>query len=286
VKTVNLFRDNKKKLYTLNDVIDALKSVHANECDILFVHTDVAFGTLNPEIRRKEYLHYLYEALQALNVGTIVLPAFTFSFCNNEIYDMKNSRTLMGALNEYIRIQPGVVRTRDPLLSMIIFGKEKNMFENIGKSSLGKDSAYDILHKHENVKFLFFGAEIGECFTFVHYVEEMLKVPYRFHMAFTGDIIDTSGHMYKDTYKIYTNCAGVKPACFYYFENYLLEQGFLKKVKLGEKPVTCISEKDAYSETIKKLNENINYFLEKPFSINDLVCEYTKGKNGERVISC
>ncbi|TDL48489.1 AAC(3) family N-acetyltransferase [Paenibacillus dendritiformis] len=283
---MRLFKDSNGIWYTAKDILEKLKEVGAHECDVLFVHTDVAFGTINPELKRKQYLGCLYEILQELNVGTLVFPAFTFSFCNKEIYDVKNSRTSMGALNEYIRNQPGVVRSIDPILSMIAVGDKANMFEKVGKSSLGINSGYDILHQQENVKFLFFGAEIGECFTYIHYVEDIMRVPYRFDMPFSGTIIDAEGNKFEDEYKLYAGCAGVKPACSYYFEDYLLENGFLQKTHIGNKPITCISAKDAYREIRKKIENDIHYFLEQPFIAEDLVHEYTKGKNGERITSC
>jgi len=285
VNNIKLFKDNKGKWYTLDNVVETLKTVDAHECDILFVHTDISFGALNSELKRKQYLEYLYAGLQELNVGTLVFPAFTFSFCNKDVFDVKNSRTLMGSLNEYIRTQIGVIRSTDPILSVIAVGKKANMFDSIKKSSLGKNSAYDILHKSDNVKFLFFGAEIGECFTYIHYVEDILRVPYRFDMPFSGTIVDNAGKTYEDTYTLYVGCAGVKPGCSYYFEDYLIEQGLLKKTFLGNNPITCISEKDAYREIKGKLESNINYFLEQPFTKEDLVHEYTKGKNRERIIS-
>jgi len=282
----NLFKDDQGKWFTDDDVVDTLKAVGAHECDILFVHTDISFGSLNSQIKRNQYLSHLYEALRRLNVETLVFPAFTFSFCNKEIYDVKNSRTPMGALNEYIRTQPGVVRSIDPILSMVAVGKQANMFDNIGKSSLGINSSYDILHQADNVKFLFFGAEIGECFTYIHYMEDILRVPYRFDMPFTGTIVDNAGNTYEDAYTLYVGCAGVKPGCSYYFEDYLLEQGILQKVILGNKSISCIAEKDAYCEIKKKLECDINYFLEQPFTQDDLIQEYVKGRDGEKISSC
>ena len=286
MNNIKLFKDNKGKWYTFDHVVKTLKAVGAHECDTLFVHTDISFGALNPQLKRKQYLGYLYAVLQELNVGTLVFPAFTFSFCNKEVYDVRNSRTPMGVLNEYVRTQPGVIRSIDPILSMIAIGKQANMFDNIGKSSLGKNSAYDILHKSDKVKFLFFGAEIGECFTYIHYMEDMLRVPYRFDMPFTGTIVDSAGNSYEDRYTLYAGCAGVKPGCSYYFEDYLIEQGLLKKIFLGNNPITCITEKDAYREIKGKLESNINYFLQQPFTKEDLLHEYIKGKNGERIVSC
>ncbi|MED4888199.1 AAC(3) family N-acetyltransferase [Lysinibacillus sp. FSL R7-0073] len=286
MKKIKLFKDNNGISYTTEDILNKLKEVGAHECDLLFIHTDITFGTLESGIKRKEYLSYLYEILKELNVKTMVFPTFTFSFCNKEIYDVNNSKTYMGALNEYVRKQPEAIRSKDPLLSMIVVGENKQLFDSIGKSSLGVNSGYDMVHKQKNVKFLFFGAEIGECFTYIHYMEEILKVPYRFSMPFEGVVVDADGNQYEDQYSLYASCAGVKPACSYYFGDYLFEKGMLKKTTLGNNPITCISEEDAYREIKEKIENNVHYFLEQPYKQEDLIYEYTKGKDGERIISC
>ena len=86
----------------------------------------------------------------------------------------------MGALSEYIRKQDGRYRTLDPLLSLSVPEKMKDKFSSVSDHSLGKGSGLDILHSLNSVKFLFLGAKQGECFTYVHYVEKMLEVPYRY----------------------------------------------------------------------------------------------------------
>lgn len=272
--------------YTTTDLYNALLEVGANDCDILFIHTDIMFGKKNPQLKRQEYLEQFYQVLLNLKVKTLIFPTFTFSFCNKEPYSIKDSKTYMGALNEYIRKKPEAVRSKDPLLSMVVIGEKDDIFQNIGNSSLGINSGYDMLHKQENVKFLFLGAEIGECFTYIHYMEDIMRVPYRFDMEFSGEIIDENSNRYLDSYTLYATCEGAKPACSYYFEEYLLNKGLLKKVTLANKPITCIAEKDAYKEIKAKLEENINYFLEEPFDINKLKKVYTKGKDGQRIISC
>ncbi|HEB9887588.1 TPA: AAC(3) family N-acetyltransferase, partial [Campylobacter jejuni] len=41
-------------------------------------------------------------------------------FCKNEVYDKINSKTKMGALNEYFRKQTGVKRTNDPIYFLLL----------------------------------------------------------------------------------------------------------------------------------------------------------------------
>ncbi len=283
---MELIFDANMNAYTDYDLRETLKSVGACDCNILFVHSDVMFGTLAKGLKRKEYLQCLYDALASNNVEHIVVPSFTYSFCNNEVFDVRNSRTSMGALNEYIRCLDGRYRTEDPLLSLSVPDKLKSSFLELGNHSLGENSAFDRLHGMSDVKFLFLGARLGNCFTYVHYIEKMNDVEYRFDLPFTGTMIDEQGCERQMTQYIHTACYGVKAGDYYYFEDELVERGLLKKSSFGNGTISCIGEKEAYSAIESKLSENIFYFLEKPYTKEDLIHKYTMGQNGERITHC
>lgn len=286
MSSIPVFKDINNKWYTETDITEGLKSIEADKCDILFVHTDVAFGMPNVDLKRKEYLDSLYNSLLALNVETLIFPSFTYSFCNNENYDVRNSKTSMGALIEHIRKKEGVKRSLDPLLSMIAFGKNENIVEgDVGNHSLGKNSVFNRLHNCDNVKFLFFGADFAEYFTYVHYVEKMLEVPYRFDKAFSGKIMDYDGNEYEDIHYIHTQCGGVKLKNYQQMKEELIADNKLKTAKMGNSEIAAISEEDAYNAIYNRISKNINSFVE-PFTEKDLTYEYTFGKNGERVTHC
>lgn len=283
---IPVFKDINNKWYTETDITEGLKSIEADKCDILFVHTDVTFGMPNVDLKRKQYLDSLYNSLLVLNVETLIFPSFTYSFCNNENYDVRNSKTSMGALIEHIRKKEGVKRSLDPLLSMIAFGKNENIVEgDVGNHSLGKNSVFNRLHNCDNVKFLFFGADFAEYFTYVHYVEKMLEVPYRFDKAFSGKIIDYDGNEYEDIHYIHTQCGGVKLKNYQQMKEELIDDNKLKTAKMGNSEIAAISEADAYNAIYNRISKNINSFVE-PFTEKDLTYEYTFGKNGERVTHC
>lgn len=281
-----LFIDDNGVHYDADMIVNILKNVGAHDCDNLFIHSDIMFGKVPSDFNRKEYLRTLSEILEGLGVKNIIIPTFTYSFCNKEVYDVQNSRTSMGALNEYIRKQQGRYRSMDPLLSISVPDCLKNKFNELSDHSLGEGSGLDIVHNLGEVKFLFLGIPMGSCFTYLHYVEKMLDVPYRFDYPFEGEIIDYDGNRYTCKQYIHTACYGVKPRDFYHFEDYLEDIGMMKKARLGNKFVECISEKDAYTQMVEMIHKDINYFLEKPFTKDDLLKKYTKGLNGERITHC
>ena len=258
-KTVNeLFIDSDGKSYGAEDIRQSLLDIGADDCDTLFIHSDVMFGKPPTGFRRQEYLRILYQIIEDLGVRNIIVPTFTYSFCNHEDYDVLNSKTSMGAFNDYIRKQNGRYRTLDPILSLSVPENLKCKFENPGEHSLGENSGLDILHHMDGVKFLFFGADIANCFTFVHYVEKMMDVPYRFNMPFVGNIIDYAGNRFMKKQFIHTQCCGVKvPERYGYFEMFLKDRRFLKDKRLGDKFISCISETTAYREISGLIQKNI-----------------------------
>lgn len=114
-----LFRDTEGKAITTRDIGEALKEVEADQCETLFIHSDIMFGLLEKGIKRNTLLALLYDQIMALGVKNLIIPTFTYSFPNKEDYDMVNSKTSMGAFNEYVRKITGRYRTDDPLLSEI-----------------------------------------------------------------------------------------------------------------------------------------------------------------------
>lgn len=281
-----LFVDDDNKAYCAEDIFEILRDVGAHDCDTLFIHSDIFFGKTPVDFNRREYMQVLFQVLNDLDVKNIIVPTFTYSFCNNEVYDVKKSKTSMGALSEYFRKQLGRFRTMDPLLSLSVPETMKSEFDHVSAHSLGLGSGLDVVHNLKNVNFLFLGVPMGECFTYLHYIEKILDVPYRFDLPFEGEIIDYDDKVMRCTQTIHTACFGVKPKNFYHFEDYLEEQGKMRKRRLGNKYVECVSEGDAYHEIIEMIERDINYFLEQPFTDKDLQHKYTKGLDGKRITHC
>lgn len=280
-----LFIDNDGIGYTEDDIYDSLLAVGADDCETIFLHSDITLGTPAKGFRRSEYVGAFYRAIERLGMKYLIVPTFTYSFPNNEVYDVNKSPTSMGALNEYIRKLPNRYRTHDPLLSFSVPDELKQRFSvNGGEYSLGKSSGFDILHGMSDVKFLFLGARLYDCFTYLHYVECMRDVPYQFDMEFNGTIIDEDGNSYEQRQVIRTVCSGVNLRGDGHFEDYLAEHGYLKKVKLGNSFVSAISEEDAYREINDALSRDIYYFLTEP--PKHMENKYTYDPNVRRITHC
>lgn len=266
------FSERDNHWVTNSELVQALHEIGAHQCKTLFIHTDLgAIGAVNPGLKRSELLKAVYEVLLELNVDTIVFPAFTFSFANQEAFDVnKSTAKYMGALNEYVRKQPGAVRSLDPMMSVIAVGKEVEGFYHIGKRCMGEGGIFSKLHQMEDVRFLFLGAKPTHCFTYAHYVEAVYGVPYRFEKWFEGQVTDRDGNTYTDRYSLFAACQGYYPGPMIPFEKQMLKNRWYQQKTVGNANLICFREEDAYQAVWDALEEDLFGFAERPVTLDGL----------------
>jgi aminoglycoside 3-N-acetyltransferase len=271
----NLFKSTSPSSTTTEDLVATLRAVGAHDCDTLFIHSGLSFGLPNAKRSRGQLLGAMHEAISSLGVRNVCVPTFTFSFCNGESYDVESSRSRMGALSEYMRKQPGFVRSVDPLMSVALCGEDKELVTGIGHESCGLDSTYYKLSQRDGVKFLFLGVRAGACFTYMHHLEWQEKVPYRYDRDFTG-MIKADGREYEDTYKLFVRYNGMIPNdASYDYEDSMKDLGLLRTAAFGDGIIQCVSEKDAspiYRDLVRK---NPNHFITDPFDPNSKDATFT-----------
>ena len=127
--------------------------------------------------------------------GMIVTPSFTFTF--PDTFHLLKSQSKIGALTTLFGKHPGVVRVPDGMTSYYILGKHaENLIENWDNSSYGEHSIVGQMLNLDGY-ILQFNTEI---LSLIHYVEQLVGVPYRELKQFKGKINDGN-----KTYKSFTN---------------------------------------------------------------------------------
>ncbi len=277
---MNLFYTKEKNPVSDEDLFRALDRLEAWDTEYLYIHTGLTFGLPDPSIKKMELLDGILNTLMQLGVKNICFPTFTFSFCNGQTYDHYNSKSKMGAINEYARIQPGAVRSVDPLMSSVLIGQDLDLVQNISKDSIGKGSTFDKLHAKKNVKFLFLGTKVGDCFTYMHYIEKMLNVDYRYDRRFQGEIIEGE-KKYTDSFELfvrYKNIYAGKGS--YTYEDLMFANSISQRETLGDSTITILDEKPAYDFYVDLITKDPYFFLDrekskfdfdKTFEVKDMV---------------
>lgn len=262
MKEINLFLDKNQQWVTNIQLRDILIQLGADQCDILYIHSAISFGCPNMELRKSEILSAMLDVIKSLGVKTICMPTFTFSFCNGKDYDPTTSASKMGLLNEYFRKQEGVIRSLDPLMSVAVLGEDKDLAIGIGHSSCGANSTFDKLYHRDNVKFLFLGAKIGDCMTFMHYLEWLYSVDYRYDRTFVGNVT-ANGVTTRQEYDLFCRYNSVIPnSNSYVYEQQMYNQSLAKIARCGDGTISIVEAKAAAAAYKDCLEKDPYYFVD------------------------
>ena len=158
--------------------------------DNVFIHSNLGFfGKLQDAITKDDYCMAFKESIFDVigYDGTLAVPAFSYSFCNNEVYDKTKTIGIRGMFSEFIRNDTKALRSDDANFSIVAIGKNADYFtKNAPSYSFGPDSFWERFLKHDG-KICNFNFDSGS--TFIHYVEKLLKVNYRYDKGFRGKSI-------------------------------------------------------------------------------------------------
>lgn len=259
---INLFLTKNGQWVTNKSMLETLLSIGADKCDILYIHTALSFGQPNPQLKKSAMLGELLNVIKALGVKTVCMPTFTFSFCNGLDYNPATSASRMGVLNEFFRKQEGVIRSADPLMSVALMGEDKDLVTGVGHVSCGENSTFDKLRHRDNVKFLFLGPKIGDCLTYMHYMEWLYSVDYRYNRVFRGNV--TIGDKTSvEEYALFVRYKSVIPnSASYNYEQKMYNNGTAFIASCGDGTISIVDEKNASAEYKKCLDENPYYFVD------------------------
>lgn len=259
---INLFLAKDGKWVTNKSMIETLLSLGADRCDTLYIHTSLSFGKPNPQLKKSAMLGELLNVIKALGVKTICMPTFTFSFCNGLEYNPATSVSRMGVLNEFFRKQEGVIRSADPLMSVALMGEDKDLVTGVGHVSCGENSTFDKLRHRDNVKFLFLGPKIGDCLTYMHYLEWLYTVDYRYNRIFRGNV-NIGDKTTVEEYALFVRYKSVIPnTASYDYEQKMYDNGTAFIAPCGDGTISIVDEKNASMEYKKCLDENPYYFVD------------------------
>lgn len=259
---VNLFLSKEGTWVTNKTMLETLTSIGADQCDTLYIHTSLSFGTPNLLLKKKELLSEILNVIKNLGVKTICMPTFTFSFCNGLDYDPVKSPSRMGVLNEFFRKQDGVIRSNDPLMSVALMGEDKDLVTGIGHVSCGENSTFDKIRHRDNVKFLFLGPKIGDCLTYMHYLEWLYSVDYRYNRIFRG-VVNINGSSNVEEYSLFVRYNSVIPnKASYDYEQKMYDNGSALITKCGDGTISIVDEKSASAEYKKCLDTDPYFFVD------------------------
>jgi len=178
--------------YTKNDLVTGLREIGINPNDVIFTQVSLGLlGRLKDANTEEQSSKILFDSFKEVlgNSGTLLVPTYTYSFCNEEIFDPQNSPSTIGSFTEFFRKQENVVRSLDPIFSVAGLGpKASQLLTNLPYTCFGKDSLYERLTKIDG-KICMIGLRLHWT-TYRHHIEETVNIPARFSKKFSGTIVE------------------------------------------------------------------------------------------------
>ena len=253
--------------FTKKDIVNSLKEIGLKEADSIFIHSNLGFfGRLQNIDSSGDYCKIFKDAIFDVigKNGTLVVPTFTYSFCNNENFDLQNSPSICGMFTEWIRTNTKCIRSEDANYSIAAIGAKDDFFtKNPPSHSFGENSFWERF-MIENGKFCNFNFDPAS--TFVHYVEKSLQVPYRFDKEFSGIFINNNVKFSKSFYHYVRE---LKPEFEPQFDKFNLaanKKNLVKVSNLGKGQIVCISALDSFN-LIKNELKTDPFFLTKGMDV-------------------
>ena len=164
-------------MFTKEDILKQLKAFEVAKGKIVTVHTSLkAIGEI--EGGAEALLSTLIEFFTE-NGGLFCVPTHTW---NSNVYDMNKAESCIGVLPRIAAAHPDGVRTLHPTHSMTVFGEKSKVDEfvkdeGIVDSPTNPKGCYGKIYDQDGYILLIGVGQTKN--TYIHCVEEMLKVPNR-----------------------------------------------------------------------------------------------------------
>lgn len=249
-------------MYDFSELKETMHSLGIGVGDKLYVASDVTLllcSTYKQGMKTKEqmdeYLHKLVSAFQQVvgKSGTLLFPVFTWDFCRGKGFDVCRTLGEVGSLNNWILLnRQDFLRTRHPMYSFMVWGEDAPLLAALDNTDAwGQDSPFAYLHHHGG-KMLLFNVSLQRGFTFLHYVEESVKVPYRYMKSFCGKYKDGRGRDFERIYTMYVRDLDIVSE-EYLPEEFLQSAGVMKSEQWGDIIIKNIGLHDAYDVVANNL---------------------------------
>ena len=205
------------------------------------------------------YLNFLSSIATSNN---IFLPSFNYDFCKTGKYSQFESESQVGALSKAFGKLDGIYRTSSPVFNFYTPDKTKIEIPPPKSSNPFDESSIFSFFQNNSSQLLFLGAPLHTN-TYIHRIEEIFKVPYRFIKEFKGIIKLSDNIEYEHTLK-YRVRPLVENSCTYDWPKInaeLIYNKIFKEIIVGNCTCYLANISNLTKFWSLKLSNDIYYFL-------------------------
>lgn len=199
---------------------EALRQIGICEGDIIYLSSDTTQLLLDSRRKfgfgRNDFDVFLDRVIEEFKqiigfAGTLLVPVFTWEYCRTGKYDIKRTKSEVGTLGNFILSKKNeFIRTQHPIYSFMVWGKDAEKLAQMDNhDGWDEDSPFAYMRKN-HAKSVMLNTPVVRSFTFSHYVEKNINVPYRYTKDFTGIYIEKNDCKSIRTYSMYVRDLGIE----------------------------------------------------------------------------
>lgn len=256
-----------------HSVLDFFKSLELKSTDVVLFSSDVSRLAMFCKSKgEKLTADIIINCLQEiLFEGTILIPAFTDNLTDGDLFNWEKSKPTTGAVSNKVQRRKDFVRTRDPLHSFFVWGKDREEILNKNdRSTFGKKSVFAYL-RDRNAKFVLLDVHLQDSLTYIHYVEEQNKVNYRKRYTYNINCVYAEGEK-KQSVDFYSRKLGVRTYLYDLYE-FLLKNDLVRVYQYGKSKIDVLSAEDIWNVGVKCINDGPKLYR---FSKIDFLKDFIK----------
>ena len=184
----------KKKIRSL------FKKLNIKNNEYLMIHADASFFYQFSNIDYKKTIYFfLNELIKYKKNLKILIPTFTYSFCQKKIFNVKKSLSEVGDFSNSCLKMKKFTRSINPIFSFCTYNFKNELKLIDHEICFGTNSIFDYFQKKKG-RIIVLGTSFEKSVTFLHHIEELHQVSYRYYKNFSGRVIDEKNH--KKNFKI------------------------------------------------------------------------------------
>lgn len=242
-----------------SDVTDALVSIGVTEGKVALVHPDAIVAAQFAPMPAEHRVALLIGAIAAAigASGTLVIPAFSYSFTKEQPFDVLHTPSSVGMVSECFRTLPEVCRSADPIFSFAARGPRAHELCAIPvQECFGANSVFAALHQW-NAEIVDLGCSLTRGGTFVHYVETAHAVDYRYSKVFSGTVIlpDSQTCEQSVIYNV-RDLNRKSEADLRRLQNRLVAEKKLRSADIGRSRILAVTANDLFDTAWNMLDED------------------------------
>jgi aminoglycoside 3-N-acetyltransferase len=257
--------------YNFDDLKQAYAKAGVRRGQVVLVKTDLRHLGEFEGGGRTAILNAHFNALADLvdlGLGTIVVSTDSTSLCNTDVpFDLATTKSERGVFTEFVRKYEGAMRSRHPFKSHAAVGAHaERICGNVSRHSGGLETPKDRMLELDAM-YVSVGLEPRWTCSYVHQMEQLMGVPYRYTKEFLHPIVQPDGSIRKEFFYLFVTYLQMevkRNRNVKIFQQYFDLGYTVDKVDVGDGSVWGYSCRDFCKATADYLRQDIYGWMDEP----------------------